>query len=731
MKKGVLILAFVLILYLGIISANCELRRFDWEPATVVEGTAATINIGVIGDSCQGKVFSLTVKEDDHGSSDDSVTNNPASITIGSNSPNSNTWVTATGTWNAEWQNDTDDYGETNPPEYYLTGIFDGQTYSSKDYFFTSPYLNVTKHIENNQDSEDQNYSHFNTSIKLPATCSSLEIKKTWDSVFKENSSGVNVVALNLSDYNLSASDFDICPVFLSYKIIENKVYYLEGLTFNFFGVNVTSITGSKINASQELIDSLESGDSDLLGSGNFESLIGKRETPINISGASEEFESVFKETSGEWEENESEIYNDTAYSFTKIDNSTDIAFSLSGSLLKQKDLGIVVYFWLGVPDINFTNYGEAVEKLRMQANTSINQSIQKLREIEGEIRTFPTTYQQDLANTIGVASLDNQINNLSMQLENATTSQEYLNIIQSTSQLRIPSKITLPTVANSFKIFPDKKNINLDALQNAGAGSYEQNRADEYKNAISSWGQSHVDITVNYKELGAVYYDGEDSILRVFELAVNPMGFNEEYYIVVQNLENLHFGGQYGQKQSGNYQYVTFTNQQARIVFTTTADVDFFSLPVFVSPGFSQLDLREPAPPEKKKLSKWWLYIIVLVILIIVGLIVYFLLKRWYERRYEDYLFKNKNHLFNLVTYINNMKNQGAKDEEIVRNLKKSGWHGEQIRYGMLKYAGKNTGMPRIPLLSFKKENIPIPKPAPQPIGPAPRRIPKKYRGV
>jgi hypothetical protein len=42
-------------------------------------------------------------------------------------------------------------------------------------------------------------------------------------------------------------------------------------------------------------------------------------------------------------------------------------------------------------------------------------------------------------------------------------------------------------------------------------------------------------------------------------------------------------------------------------------------------------------------------------------------------------------------------------KDEEIVKNLKKSKWSLEQIRYVMRKYAGKRTGM--IKLFNKNKE--------------------------
>jgi phage anti-repressor protein len=80
---------------------------------------------------------------------------------------------------------------------------------------------------------------------------------------------------------------------------------------------------------------------------------------------------------------------------------------------------------------------------------------------------------------------------------------------------------------------------------------------------------------------------------------------------------------------------------------------------------------------------------------LLILFIGVYLVLRAWYNKRYENYLFKNKNDLYNIATYITTAKRRGIPDKEIIENLKKSGWNSEQIRYAMRKYAGKKTGMP------------------------------------
>ncbi len=98
---------------------------------------------------------------------------------------------------------------------------------------------------------------------------------------------------------------------------------------------------------------------------------------------------------------------------------------------------------------------------------------------------------------------------------------------------------------------------------------------------------------------------------------------------------------------------------------------------------------------------------------LILAGVILYIFLQTWYKKKYEDYLFKNRNDLYNMITYIHNAKNQGLKEKEISIKLKQAGWSYEQVKYVMKKYAGKRTGMLEIPIEKILKniKNKEIPK--------------------
>ena len=94
--------------------------------------------------------------------------------------------------------------------------------------------------------------------------------------------------------------------------------------------------------------------------------------------------------------------------------------------------------------------------------------------------------------------------------------------------------------------------------------------------------------------------------------------------------------------------------------------------------------------PHSKKGLNKWIIFVIIALIIIIVWLIVWVLIKLWYKRKYENYLFKNRNNLYNLLNYIDGEKKKGLKEREIASKLRKAGWNYEQVGYALKKYSGK-----------------------------------------
>ena len=83
-----------------------------------------------------------------------------------------------------------------------------------------------------------------------------------------------------------------------------------------------------------------------------------------------------------------------------------------------------------------------------------------------------------------------------------------------------------------------------------------------------------------------------------------------------------------------------------------------------------------------------WFLILLAVIIILLILLIWFILYKRKEKVDEEKRLFGNKNNLYNLLNYIDNVKRRKMPDEEVRKSLRKSGWTPEQIRYAMKKYS-------------------------------------------
>jgi hypothetical protein len=104
-----------------------------------------------------------------------------------------------------------------------------------------------------------------------------------------------------------------------------------------------------------------------------------------------------------------------------------------------------------------------------------------------------------------------------------------------------------------------------------------------------------------------------------------------------------------------------------------------------------------------------WFLVILAILIVLLILFLLWFLLRRKNKKSKEEKLFKNKNNLFNIMSYINNVKRKGMPDDQVKTNLKRSGWTPAQISYAMKKYSGKNKKKWKFKL--FNKSKKPIKK--------------------
>ncbi|MBS3086481.1 PKD domain-containing protein [Candidatus Pacearchaeota archaeon] len=339
--------------------------------------------------------------------------------------------------------------------------------------------------------------------------------------------------------------------------------------------------------------------------------------------------------------------------------------------------------------------------------NTTIIKTKDNLDRINTQMANFDVFSQESIDSVLRIENTTQEIATLETRFNSAQSDAEYNQIVTRLLKLPVfPKSISETKTATSITFSPERESINLEVIKNAAGGDYDSNNQDSYVDAVISWNQENIDSKVTFKEfIGS--YDGDlRSIVKVFELEVANKGTGDSYFLIMPKLEGLGFERGVLVREDQGYVYVDITNME-RISFYTTDAVDFTNLPAFISPGINRLSLTntgESIPGEEK--PKWVIFILVIIFLVIAAFIVYVILQEWYRKRYENYLFKNRNDLYNMANYIHNSKKKGLSNKDISENLKKAKWGSEQVNYAMKKYAGERTGMFEIPITSLFKKN-------------------------
>ena len=324
------------------------------------------------------------------------------------------------------------------------------------------------------------------------------------------------------------------------------------------------------------------------------------------------------------------------------------------------------------------------------------------IAQIKTQIQTFSSFEQKAINYSLKFGQLESSIARLKTSASQASSEAQFEAILGELLGMKIPNSLAKTAYSEGISFYPTGDNIDLDVLKKIGGGDYG-NKEEQYKEAVLAWDEENINTILIYNEISAVYPDHEEPFLKTFDITIANRG--ESAYIIIKDMKDILFKEDYSEKKEDGYYYIVFDKPEEHVVFSTTENVDFINLPVFISPAISQLTLAEWTPLTKEgQLKKWILFGIIAVLILLGAGVVWVILQFWYKRKYENYLFKNRNNLYNLINYIQNEKSKGTKEGDMTAKLRKAGWTSEQIRYVMRKYAGKRTGMPEIPLPKILK---------------------------
>lgn len=129
----------------------------------------------------------------------------------------------------------------------------------------------------------------------MPTNCSDSSVSATWDSIFKESSSGITIIT--------NSSYQGTCPGFIAYKIQGQKAHVLFGININLFGVNTTVVTAEEGNFTDEylsIVRSLNVSSSYSMDDLNLSQYVLPRMLN-STDNADTEFKTYFRQAPGTW----------------------------------------------------------------------------------------------------------------------------------------------------------------------------------------------------------------------------------------------------------------------------------------------------------------------------------------------------------------------------------------------------------------------------------------------
>ncbi len=399
--------------------------------------------------------------------------------------------------------------------------------------------------------------------------------------------------------------------------------------------------------------------------------------------------------------------YNLTGFSWNFGDNTSDITTSGNNASHTYSSIG-VYNLKVKVTDQRKLSSTKTfminVSSPKDLINSTLNDKERDISNLEREIYSFLPIYQDAINSSLNISYLKDRISLLKTLYQNATSEEEYNAIVTDLVGLKIPAGISKSRSAQDIVLLSGPSYVNLNALQEIGGGTYDTNKEQDYINAALLWQQDNLDVNFNFNEFSGRYPGYIEPIVKVFEIKVNEKkDIPNDYYFILPEPEGFMTDAKFDRKSG--YIYINLKGQKS-FSFSTTGDVDFTNLPAFISPAISELTITQTLP-EVKNTSKWVVFSVAVFALLVIAFVIYIIMQQWYKRRYENYLFKNRNDLYNMINYVNNAKRKGLKNNQIEENLKKVGWSSEKIRYVMRKYAGKRTGMFEIIPIKKLAENV------------------------
>jgi hypothetical protein len=335
-----------------------------------------------------------------------------------------------------------------------------------------------------------------------------------------------------------------------------------------------------------------------------------------------------------------------------------------------------------------------------------------RINNISNQIKDYPAWISDELNKKLDVLGTNATLAQIRTSLVEATLEEESMDIIRRLLALNVPVSLGKSKTGN-LAISVGYNNIDSSYIKELSGTEANIENAEGINEAIVKWMNENYRGIFDFESVDAYMENNSISpILTKYKLTLTPneeAKTNQDIYLIINYpLDGIKFMQEYKEKKIGSATYILLNGNSQTFEFSIPSFVQIRDLGIYISPTVGKLDLSEEILVAEKPHFNWARFSIWTIIILLATFVVYIILQEWYKYRYESYLFRHRNDLYNIITFIFNSRNNKLNDNEIRKKLAGAGWKGEQINYAFKKIDGKRTGMFEIPILRpFEKRKI------------------------
>ena len=341
----------------------------------------------------------------------------------------------------------------------------------------------------------------------------------------------------------------------------------------------------------------------------------------------------------------------------------------------------------------------------------AINLTLLEMREVLDNFSemadALPDWYSKDFLEVINLTEYSSTLDNLEDDFDDAFNSSELVRIAKKLYGTDFPVDIS-SSPGDGIFLLDDAQDIDSSVVIEAEGVNLSD--VDEYTNIILDWQRLNILSELDAEVYSVEYSSGEISeIFKIYSAEIISKAVEEGYVVIEgESSSGFSFKGNSANKV-GNSFFADLGSRERKTIEFFSSGIGNVS--IFVSPKLSSVFIDSDLDTScnynsfcEKNLGEdhktcrsdckpvviiWGLVFIALFFL----LIIYTIIQVWYRKHYENHLFGDSKHLYNLLMYISNARNKGLSDKKIRKMLKENKWTSEKVNYAINKSWGKRSG--------------------------------------